>query len=150
VNAVPPASTPRPPRRRALILALLAATIALGLLSRRYPLPGVFAEHTGDALYATAAYWMFALLRPAAGVRTLGCLAFAFAALVECSQLPTWPWLGDLRASRVGALLLGQGFLVADLFAYVAGVLVGCVADVTFLVGSIRPPDRPDRLPHRS
>ena len=51
------ATTPRAPRtrRRPWLLAALAAVVALGLLSRRHPLPGILAEYTGDALYTVAA-----------------------------------------------------------------------------------------------
>lgn len=137
-------------RLRPAIAAALLATAALGLLSRRYPLPGLLAEHTGDALYATAAFWLFALLRPAAPTRTLALAAFAFAAAVEASQLLSWPWLRDLRANRLGALLLGQGFQWADLAAYAAGAALAAGLDVTFLRPSLRQPPPPDSLPHRS
>ena len=41
---------------------------------------------------------------------------------VELSQLLSWPWLQDLRGTRLGALVLGQGFQWADLIAYAIGV----------------------------
>lgn len=145
-TAVPPGAR----RPRVGLTALLAATLGLGLLSRRYPLPGLLAEHTGDALYATAAFFLLALVRPRAATGTLGLLAFAWAAAVEGSQLLTWPWLGELRATRWGALLLGQGFQVADLFAYGGGSLLACLVDVTFVPRSIRRTEGPDRLPHQS
>jgi hypothetical protein len=134
------------PRSRLRIAGLLAVVIGLGLASRRWPLPGVLAEHTGDALYATAAYVGFALLAPAARTRALGAAALLFAFAIEALQLLTWPWLQQLRASRLGALLLGQGFLWADLVAYALGVGLACVADVTFRRRSIPPAVRPDRL----
>ena len=137
-------------RRRGPTAAVLAAIVALGLLSRRIALPGLLAEYTGDALYATAAYFAFALAGPASGVRRLGLLALGFAAAVEFAQLLDWPWLRALRATWAGALVLGQGFQVADLLAHGAGVVLACVADVTFLVRSIPPTTRPDRLPHQS
>jgi len=146
----PAAPHGRRPRRRAPTAAVLAATVALGLLSRRVALPGLLAEYTGDALYATAAWFAFALAGPAQGVRRLGLLALGFAATVEFAQLLSWPWLQALRSTPAGALVLGQAFQVADLFAHVAGVLLACVADVTFLVRSILPSTRPDRLPHQS
>lgn len=134
------------PRSRLRIAGLLAVVIGLGLASRRWPLPGVFAEHTGDALYATAAFCALALLAPAARTHKLGAAALLFAFAIEALQLLTWPWLQQLRASRIGALLLGQGFLWADLVAYAIGVALACVADVTFLRRSIPPALRPDRL----
>ncbi|MCU0862150.1 MAG: DUF2809 domain-containing protein [Planctomycetes bacterium] len=137
------------PRRRRLVAAALTVVVALGLLSRRFPLPGILAEYTGDALYATAAFGLFALLAPAARTRTLGLAAFGFAAAVEAAQLLDWPWLQTLRSHRLGALLLGQGFQWADLVAYAAGAALGCVGDVTFRTRSPRGPAAPDRLPGR-
>jgi hypothetical protein len=134
------------PRRRRLVAAALAVVVGLGLLSRRFPLPGMLAEHTGDALYATAAFGLFALLAPAARTRTLGLAAFGFAAAIEVAQLLDWPWLQTLRSHRLGALLLGQGFQWTDLVAYAAGAGLGCVADVTFRTRSPRGPAAPDRL----
>jgi hypothetical protein len=48
----------------------------------------------------------------------------------------------------MGALLLGHGFQLADLFAYAIGGAFGCVADATFLRRSTRAVARPDRVPH--
>ena len=135
-------------RQRRGIVGVLLLVIAVGLLSRRFPLPGVFAEHTGDALYATAAFCLFALLAPAARGTSLAAAAFLFAAAIEMSQLLTWPWLQELRATRVGALCLGQGFVFADLPAYGVGALLGLLLDYIFWHGSTRAPSPLDRLPH--
>lgn len=101
----------------------LSAVVALGLLSRRFPLPGLLAEHTGDALYTVAAFLLCAAVFPAAGSASLALGAFAWSALVEAAQLWTWPWLQDLRSTTAGALLLGQGFQWADLAAYGVGAV---------------------------
>jgi hypothetical protein len=65
-------------RARWLSAVVLAVTVALGLLSRRFPLPGILAEYTGDALYTVAAFLGLALLLPAARTRSLAVLALAF------------------------------------------------------------------------
>ena len=90
------------PRRTGLVL--LGVTIVLGLLSRLFPLPGVLAEHTGDALYAVAATWIWALLLPRTSPMVSAALAFGSSATVEFAQLLRWPWLVELRGTRVGAL----------------------------------------------
>ncbi len=135
-------------RARRAILVALATTVVLALLSRRYPLPGLLAEHTGDALYATAAFFLLALAAPGVATARLGLAAVAFATLVEASQLLAWPWLVALRQTSMGALLLGHGFQLADLFAYALGGALGCVADATFLRRSSRAVARPDRVPN--
>ncbi|MCA8976605.1 MAG: DUF2809 domain-containing protein [Planctomycetes bacterium] len=116
-------------RGRFPLVLCLVVTVGLGLLSRRFPLPGVFAEHTGDALYTVAAFWAIAALAPAAPGWQVGMLAFSASVVVECSQLLDWTWLATLRANRVGALLLGQGFQFADLVAYALGAAVAWGVD---------------------
>lgn len=122
---------PLPPagRTRVRIAATLFFTIWLGLASRRWPLPGVFAEYTGDALYAVAAYWAIALLCPAWPAAGLALAAFGASAAVEASQLVHLGWLDSLRETRLGGLLLGHGFQTADLVAYAVGTLVALTAD---------------------
>lgn len=111
------------------VAASLAAVIALGLLSRRWPLPGVLAEHTGDALYTVAVFCALAWWAPAARASRLAAAAFLVSAAVECAQLLTWSWLQELRRSTVGALLLGQGFQWADFLAYGIGAAGAWLAD---------------------
>lgn len=128
----------RPRRARWRSLTCLAVTIALGLLSRRYPLPGFLAEYTGDALYTVAVFWVAAFVRPAAPGWALAITAAAFSAAIECSQLVTVGWLDDLRRTRLGALLLGQGFQWQDLLAYTAGAAVAWGIDGLFVALSPR------------
>lgn len=117
------------PRRRAWVVGILAATIALGLLSRRYPLPGILAEYTGDALYCSAAFGGLALLFVSARTRVLAVAAFGLSAAVEFSQLLSWPWLDDLRPTLFGRLVLGSGFKWPDMVAYLAGAMVAAAVD---------------------
>ena len=124
-----PAPAAPPGRVRVRIAAALFFTVWLGLASRRWPLPGIFAEYTGDALYAVAAYWAFALLRPRWPVLLLAACAFGASALVELSQLAHDPALDALRATRLGGLLLGHGFQLADLGAYAIGAGVAALLD---------------------
>lgn len=106
--------------------------VALGLLSRRHPLPGVLAEYTGDALYTVAMFCALRWFVPTGRGTLLAAVAFAVSAAVETSQLLRWPWLTDLRGSRLGALVLGQGFQWADLLAYGIGALAAWAVDRSF------------------
>ena len=119
-----PSRDTRQPRRRFAAAVSLAVVVALGLLSRRFPLPGLLAEHTGDALYATAVYCALGFCMPSCRPAPLAFAAFGLSAAVEVSQLLTFGWLRDLRSTDAGALLLGQGFQAADLVAYAAGALL--------------------------
>jgi len=118
-----------PARDRWRVGAALVVVIALGLLSRRFPLPGVFAEYTGDALYTVAAFCALAWLAPTRRSTVLAGAAFGFSGVVECSQLLSWQWLVDLRRSPLGALVLGQGFQWEDFLAYGAGAVGAFLLD---------------------
>ncbi|MEW4369367.1 DUF2809 domain-containing protein [Paenibacillus kandeliae] len=115
------------------IAALL--TMVLGLASRRYDylLPTWLAEQAGDALWAGMIYWGLRLLTVPRriGIALLGALFFSYG--IECSQLYQAEWINAIRATTLGALVLGHGFLVADLFRYTAGVLCMYIIDILIM-----------------
>ena len=119
------------PRRRLVYASLLAATILLGLATRRFPelFPQVIATYGGDTLWAMMVVWLFAIARPNAKTMTLAGSAIVFAVLIECSQLYHAPWIDALRATTLGALTLGQGFLWSDLLCYAVGVALAALFD---------------------
>lgn len=102
-------------------------TIGLGLASRRYAaaLPAWVAAYAGDALWALLVFWLVGLGRPRWGRRRVAGVALGFAFVIEASQLYQAPWLNALRATTLGHLVLGQGFLWSDLLCYTVGVLAG-------------------------
>lgn len=110
--------------RMTYFLSLLA-TVALGLTSRKFPLP----PEIGDALWAVAVYlglrWVFL----GKWQSRIALLALLISFGVEFSQLLTWPWLVAVRQTTLGHLLLGQGFLVQDLLAYAIGILAIAILD---------------------
>jgi hypothetical protein len=112
-------------------LLLLICTVALGLASRRYPAaqPAFVSTYAGDVLWASMVFWMLTLVRPTGDGRHLAAIAFAIAVAVETSQRYHVPWLDALRASTLGALVLGQGFLWSDLVCYAVGVMLAAVLD---------------------
>lgn len=110
-----------------LVIALLV--VVLGLASRRYAtaLPPVLAEYAGDTLWAVMVFIAIGVLGadwPSVRV-ALATLVVAYA--VEISQLYHAPWIDGLRNTRLGALVLGYGFLWSDIACYTAGVAL-CVA----------------------
>jgi hypothetical protein len=111
---------------------MAVATISAGLATRRYPhwFPAFIAEYAGDVLWAMLVYWVIAFIwrtRPAMHVAAAA-LAFSFA--VELSQLYHAPWIDAIRAHRIGALVLGSGFLWSDLACYCAGIATAAGVDV--------------------
>ncbi len=123
----PSASTPLPlARRRLWLLPLMLLVIALGLGSRSPAaaahLPRFLTAYAGDTLWASMVYLCLLFALPRLSVRHAAAWALGLSVLVELSQLLHTPWLDALRAHRLGALVLGRGFLWSDLVCYAAGV----------------------------
>ncbi len=121
-------------RPRVVLAVVIAATIAVGLATRRFP--GAFgpflAEHAGDALWAVVVWLCYACVAPAWSTGVVTLLAAVSAALVECSQLSDAGWLVWLRNLPGGRLVLGDGFVALDFVRYAAGI--GLAAAVDLLV----------------
>jgi hypothetical protein len=117
---------------------LVLVTIALGFASRRYgaSLPPFIAAYAGDTLWAAAAFFTLALFLERMNTIAIGVLALALAYFVEFSQLYRAGWILDIRATTVGAMFLGSGFLWSDIACYTAGVLLASVVDYATRFGS--------------
>jgi hypothetical protein len=120
---------PRAQSRPAFWWVLLAAIIAIGILSR-VTQTGVriVDKYLGDALYAAMIYVLFRLtnrIRPVALWAAIAMIA------IEAFQL-TGVAAGMLRTggpiTRMAARLLGTEFSVLDLAAYTVGI--GCLASI--------------------
>lgn len=116
---------------RLIYLACTLVVIALGLASRRYAaaLPAWVGAYVGDGLWAMMVYFGTGVLVPRAGLAWRAAAALAFAFAIEASQLYQADWINDVRRTRLGGLVLGQGFLWSDLVCYAAGVSVGAGAE---------------------
>ena len=120
-------------RPRWLSALAVCAIIPLGLATRALPwLPDFIRQHGGDALWATMVYWGFAFCFPSHSSWRIACIAISFAFLIEASQILEFPWLQKARDHRIGALVLGRGFLWIDLIRYAAGVGLGVAFDFAF------------------
>ena len=60
-------------------------------------------------------------------------LALVFSYLIEISQLYHAPWIDAIRATALGGLVLGFGFLWSDILCYTVGVLLGIIVDGLFV-----------------
>lgn len=117
---------------KSLIYLLCAMTVmALGLASRRFVagLPPFLAEYAGDTLWALLVFLVISALRPDARLLVRCAAALGLAFLVEISQLYHAPWINGIRTTKLGGLVLGYGFLWADLVCYAAGVGIGSFVD---------------------
>ena len=120
------------PRVTIPYLLCTAVVIVLGLASRRYGnhLPPFLAEYAGDTLWALLVFLGISALRPNARLWRRGAMALVIAFLVEISQLYHAPWIDGIRATKLGGLVLGFGFLWTDLVCYAVGVGIGIFFDI--------------------
>ena len=114
-------------RNRYLYILLIGITIAAGLASRRYAhiLPQWAELYMGDALWALMVYFIFGFIFNKKSVMVIALLAIGFSFGIEISQLYHAAWIDAIRATRIGGLVLGFGFLWSDLLCYTVGVSVG-------------------------
>lgn len=118
-------------RKRLAYAGGVALAIALGLASRYdgLNLPAFVTTHAGDALWAVMIYFGVRLLWPQVSMLSALLISLLFCYAIEASQLIQTDSLNHIRSTTLGALVLGRGFLVADLIRYTAGIALACLLD---------------------
>ncbi len=109
----------------------LIVTVVVGLGSRAYAGFGANFIHlyVGDVLYATMYYWIIRGLAPSKSRYLAAGLALIICFVIEIMQWYHVPWIDAVRATRLGGLILGFGFLWSDLVCYALGVFLGWILD---------------------
>ena len=110
---------------RAAYVVLALGTIGLGLAVhlRGNALGAMWRDVLGDVIWAAMIAWCVGAIVPNRSLWTRGIAAVTICFAVEVSQLYHSAALDTLRGTTVGQLMLGSGFDVRDLLAYVVGVL---------------------------
>ena len=118
-------------KKRRIYFFMVVLTIGLGLASRKFifVFPDPIAPYIGDTLWAMMVYFGFQFLHPNGTLIKSLLLAFIFSYLIEFSQLYQADWINQIRASTLGGLVLGYGFLIQDLVSYAIGILIGFCLD---------------------
>jgi len=109
-------------RRFAFILAIACIVLGLGIRAGLVPLPALLSTYAPDVLWAMLVFFIAIFLAPRQPLTVVALAALGFALLMECSQLYQAPWINDIRATRIGGLLLGHGFLWSDVVCYTLGI----------------------------
>ncbi|MCC2340768.1 DUF2809 domain-containing protein [Bacillus tropicus] len=114
-------------RNRLLYAMFTILVIILGLSSRKFAfaLPALLNDYLGDALWALMIFIGFGFLFPKIETKKLAFISLMFCYGIEVSQLYHAEWIDSIRATTLGGLVLGYGFLWSDLVAYTIGVGVG-------------------------
>jgi hypothetical protein len=128
-------------RRRATFIALACATIVVGLLVHIHgtAIEPDTRDMLGDALWAAMIAWWVGALAPSMRFVTRSAVAYAVCVCVEMSQLYHAPVLDALRATQIGALVLGSGFDLRDLVAYACGVVLATLLETAVMRRNIPP-----------
>lgn len=117
-------------RNRILYLILTIITIILGLLSRKVQgLPQIISSYSGDALWALMVFFLFSFLFNKKSTIFILVISIIFSYGIEISQLYHSPWIDSIRATTLGGLILGFGFLWSDLICYTVGIVIGAIID---------------------
>ncbi|MDA1805573.1 ribosomal maturation YjgA family protein [Bacillus cereus group sp. BY32LC] len=114
-------------RNRLLYAMFTILVIILGLSSRKFAfaLPALLKDYLGDALWALMIFIGFGFLFPKIETKKLAFISLMFCYGIEVSQLYHAEWIDSIRATTLGGLVLGYGFLWSDLVAYTIGVGIG-------------------------
>jgi hypothetical protein len=115
--------------KRLIYGVLFLATIALGLLSRMDFIPKFIYPYLGDALYSVMIFWLLSFINPNAAVKRRFIAALVICFSIEFLQMYQANWIVEIRGSRLGALILGSGFLWSDIVSYTIGAMLAYLTD---------------------
>lgn len=126
-------------RRPGFWWALLAATIAAGILSRVVH-SGFFLidKYLGDALYAAMVYVLFRLTGRVVRVALWSAVTMTALELFQLTLIPAAMLHSAYPAVRLCARLLGTQFSVLDLLAYAVGIACLATVDRALIRYSVR------------
>ncbi len=113
-----------------IAVAIVLATIAIWTRSGADIIPTVVAKYGGDILWALTVFLLIGLMMPTRPTIAVAGIALLISFLVEVSQLYHAPWIDMLRQTKIGALVLGHGFLWSDLVCYTIGIGMGVLAEM--------------------
>jgi hypothetical protein len=114
-------------RRRTTYFSLIIIVVFLGLGSRYFSklLPGWVELYAGDALWALNVFLMLGFIFLRKNGFWIAFFALIFSCLIEVSQLYHTPWINNIRAYKLGSVILGFGFRWSDMLCYFAGITSG-------------------------
>lgn len=116
-------------RGKYLLAVLVCIMLGIGSRMNTSVLPDFVVKHFGDALWAAMIYFgVRALFIRMLSVKVL-VLSLGFCCVIEYSQLYQAEWIINLRNTLLGGLILGKGFLYADLVRYIIGAIAAYALD---------------------
>jgi hypothetical protein len=101
--------------------------IGLGLFSRTSYTPKLIYPYIGDVFYSLMFFFIVGFVKPSLCSKKVALIAVGYCFFIELTQLYQADWLNNIRSYRLGALILGYGFLWSDLVCYLIGGICGVV-----------------------
>ena len=119
-------------KSRLFYLLIIVLVIGLGLLSRKmaHSFPKIINMFLGDGLWALMVFFIIRMIFIKWTTKKVALSGLLFCYFIEISQLYHTPWIDSIRATTLGGLVLGYGFLWSDLMAYLIGIGVGVAFEI--------------------
>ncbi len=118
--------------RNRIIYGLLTASVLLtGFASRHFFGEISFVKtYAGDVLWALMVFFGLAFIFKTWPFKTILLATLLFSFSIEIIQLYHAPWIDNVRATRLGGLVLGFTFVWSDLLCYCLGASAGLLAEM--------------------
>lgn len=118
-------------KKRTIYCIITLVVMVMGLLSRKFMFifPKSIAPFIGDMFWAMMVYYGFRSLFARSTITKSFVAAIIFSFSIEVSQLYQANWINNIRATTLGGLVLGYGFLWEDLISYSIGIVLGVAMD---------------------
>lgn len=117
-------------RSRFYYFFLIGFVITIGLFSRSGITPSAINPYLGDFLYAVMMFLIVGFLSPSSTTLKIALISIGICFLIELLQLSNHSLLVDIRSGKIGALILGRGFLWSDLISYFFGTFFGMTSEI--------------------
>lgn len=108
---------------------MILMVVLLGLSTRYFNGPIFVTMYVGDGLWALMVFLIIGFLFKDKSTLYISLLALIFCYGIELSQLYQGVWISNLRATTLGGLVLGYGFLWKDILSYTVGVALGAMME---------------------
>lgn len=101
----------------------------LALATRHHPqwFHPLIQEYGGDTIWAGMFLFFLRMIFLRVALWKLAIICYTLGVLDECSQLYRADWMNAIRATTLGRLMFGAGFLWSDLLCYLVGTVLAFV-----------------------
>ncbi|GAA3515704.1 DUF2809 domain-containing protein [Aquimarina addita] len=120
-------------RNRNVSIVAILLTILTGFLSRTSLIPELLYPYAGDYLYALMWFFIVGFIDIEIKSFRVMLISIMICYIIEFFQLYQAHWITTIRNYKLGALILGQGFLWSDIISYTFGGITGFIIE-TFCI----------------